>query len=169
MRSKVALRQRIVFFKARLLLLLLRDLLKLERTRWRNLLLLHHLLMLVIFSELCHGLLLGHESTLVTLTLQDSFLTLVLGDARDLRLAILAAIARIRSETSVAFGGAWPLLLATAICGPVTLLHDFCLGNVVHLLLLIAHTILLIYVLRERVVVRYSPLPVQEQAVVVLL
>ena len=50
----------------------------------------------------------------------------------------------------------------------MTLLHDLSLRNVVDLLLLIAHAILLIKVLGKGLVVRYRPLAIKEQAVVVL-
>ena len=59
-------------------------------------------------------------------------------------------------------------MLTTPISGAVTLLHDLSMRNVVDLLLLIAHAILLIKVLGEGLVVRYRPLAIKEQAVVVL-
>ena len=122
MRAKVALLERDA---VPTLFEVLLHLLKLKSTCRRHMLLAHELLLLLVLGKLCHCLLLN-KGTLMTLALQYPLLTLVLGDARNLRLVLLAGIASVGLEAAIAFGGTGTLLLA-AICRSMALLHDISL------------------------------------------
>ena len=102
-------------------------------------------------------------SSIVTLALQYAFFTFVLRDAGNLRLTRLSCLV-----STIALGRTWPLYLASAFIRVVPLLHQLCLRDVVHLLVLVCHAILLVQVLSERLVVRHSFLTIEKQAVIML-
>ena len=85
-----------------------------------------------------------HHGPLVTLTLQDALLTLVLLDLGNLALAVVGLIA------TVALRRARPLTLTTAtLCRIMPLLHDLSLRDIVSLMCLELHLVVLFKLISE--------------------